>query len=252
MKVGLLTLDVAKRVAQEKPARAQRVRRIPKPRQFEDSPRAPLVFKNASGGTAPAYAVMRVTDVVTANGKEVLEITQPTSADGIFVFNGSQSVSNGDLGVCFAGPIVDAVHDSADSPTNGDAYGVDGWELQSDGDAVLSATILGVVDASNDIVRVHVRPPGAMSGMIPLDVVAATSPGSQGTSTTKATWAYDFTESISGDSFRTGLDPTTGVHKWVRHVGQIEQADFGMGYNDATDGNVVVWVNEVIITEVCT
>lgn len=89
--------------------------------------------------------------------------------------------------------------------------------------------------------------------MIPVDLVQAG--GSQGTQTTAPSWTYDvFRADERGTgptAILTAVDPTASPNNWVRHLGQMTAATFGLAYYN-TDGNLeLTWINEQAITAEC-
>ncbi len=89
--------------------------------------------------------------------------------------------------------------------------------------------------------------------MVPVDLVQVG--GAQGTQTTAATWTYDvFRADERGTgptALETAVDPTAAPSNWVRHLGHMSAATFGLAYYNV-DGNLeLTWINEQTITAEC-
>lgn len=105
-------------------------------------------FRNESGETVPAFAVMRVTGSVVLKGRVFLRIGKP-NGDGRkwnHVINGPQPVDNNKLGTCF-----DDFPCAADGSTNiaaGKQCGptAGSWLLQDGGDGFRSYGVLSIPD----------------------------------------------------------------------------------------------------------
>lgn len=67
-----------------------------------------------------------------------------------------------------------------------------------------------------------------------------------------ATWTYDVTDPVSGETLASAVDPVAAPHKWQRpSVGFMIPATFGYAHWD-TDGELVLgWINEVADQEAC-
>lgn len=89
--------------------------------------------------------------------------------------------------------------------------------------------------------------------MIPVDMVRVG--GTQGTGTTKPSWTYDvYLAQERGNSpqpILSGVDPTTNPHQWVRHLGQMTEADFGIAWQNPSDQWELTWINEQTIAAEC-
>jgi len=87
-------------------------------------------------------------------------------------------------------------------------------------------------------------------GMFPVKLVKTS--GAQGTSTAAATWKYDITDRLSGDSLLKDTDPTAAPHEFRRpSIGYMTEATAGMAYRNESDEVVVLWINEVAEQDVC-
>lgn len=91
----------------------------------------PIIFRNDSGSTVPAFGTMKITGAVEYGGKNVITIEQPdTDENRHLLFNTFKAVDNGEYGVGSAGPIVRVV--SSDSPTIAESMQSTGsdWEVE--------------------------------------------------------------------------------------------------------------------------
>ena len=219
----------------------------PTGKRFEDSPEAPILFRNDSGETAPAFGIMRVTGYVEANGRDMVTITKPTTTFGTFLFNCQSDVADDEYGYGYIGPFVRALYDSGDTPTNGNVYGVDGWKLKSSGYRLLNATMLGIVDSTNKVAFVRTS---ELREMIP--VAMSQTGGSDGDATTKTTYTYTITDAYTTASIGTSVDPEASPHKFKRlAAGHVTAATFGTGYWKADGAFSLVHCNEIIVVESC-
>ena len=77
--------------------------------------------------------------------------------------------------------------------------------------------------------------------------------GSQGTSTTVASWTYDVKDFCTDETLSTAaVNPTTTPHKWKRpSVGQMIAATFGLARLDPDGKTVLTWINEVADQQSC-
>lgn len=77
--------------------------------------------------------------------------------------------------------------------------------------------------------------------------------GSNGTAGGPATWTYDITSAIGVTAtLATAVDPTSGVHKWVRpEVGAMQDATFGLAYRTTSGSVALTWTNEQISASPC-
>ena len=86
---------------------------------------------------------------------------------------------------------------------------------------------------------------------VTLAVTSGTA-GDTGDATTKCGYKYDVTDSISGASMGTAVDPIVSPHKWVRPtVGYMIAATFGYAHRNSTGALVIGWINEVADQEAC-
>lgn len=65
---------------------------------------APLLFRNDSGETCPAYACMEITGTVELDGINYVKITKPSALTKRYLFNGHIEVADGDCGKAQWGP----------------------------------------------------------------------------------------------------------------------------------------------------
>lgn len=119
-----------------------------------------IIFRNDSGETVPAYGVVRVTGYASANERHAVTVTKPASLFGWFLVNGREQVPSGECGVAFSGPFVRVIYDSADSPTNGQVYGVDGFKARSfnSGKPIINFVMLGVLNSTAKIAFALIEP----------------------------------------------------------------------------------------------
>jgi len=83
-------------------------------------------------------------------------------------------------------------------------------------------------------------------------VILAYDGGSAGSETTQASWTYTVTDALSEVELGATVDPTAGVHKWVRPtVGVMIAATFGYAHRNAAGDFVIGWINEVADQEAC-
>jgi len=76
--------------------------------------------------------------------------------------------------------------------------------------------------------------------------------GEQGDDENPATWTYDVTDPVSGETLASAVDPVASPHKWQRpSVGYIIPATFGYAHWDADGELVLGWINEVADQEAC-
>ena len=94
---------------------------------------------------------------------------------------------------------------------------------------------------------------GTRNYVFPVNLaVTSETAGDTGDATTKCGYEYGVTDSISGASLGTAVDPIAGVHKWVRPtVGYMIAATFGYAHRNSTGVLVVGWINEVADQEAC-
>jgi len=76
--------------------------------------------------------------------------------------------------------------------------------------------------------------------------------GDQGDDQNPATWTYDVTAPVSGETLASAADPVAAPHKWQRpSVGFIIPATFGYAHWDPDGELVLGWINEVADQEPC-
>jgi len=76
--------------------------------------------------------------------------------------------------------------------------------------------------------------------------------GDAGTESAATSWTYTVTDAITGAELGTGVNPTTGNHKFVRQsLGQMSKATYGFASYDASGNLVIGWINEAEIKEAC-
>ncbi len=76
--------------------------------------------------------------------------------------------------------------------------------------------------------------------------------GSQGTTTTPASWTYSVIDPVTGETLATNVNPTVSPHKWKRpSAGWMIKATFGYAHWN-TDGDLALgWINEMVEQEAC-
>ena len=94
---------------------------------------------------------------------------------------------------------------------------------------------------------------GAHRGVFAVDLTQVG--GAQGTQTTSPTWTYDVFDAMDRGTgptaLETGVDPTASPHNWVRHLGQMAAATFGLAYYNADGDLELTWINEILIAAEC-
>lgn len=118
----------------------------------------PDTFRNDSGETAPAYAVLRVTGAVIDNNRPLITIDKPdASTDGVYVINGPRDVESGKKGQCRLSGAMKVLYDTG-TPAVGETWGpkADQWELSKDKPGFV---VLGVLDDVAKLMLVVPSPP---------------------------------------------------------------------------------------------
>lgn len=109
-----------------------------------------LAFRNDSGETIPPFAVLRITGVVTIEGRAVLTVAKPNADGGTFyAVNGAVSVVSGGYGSCTRDAPCMAACDDSVTPSVGEEWGVmsASWELQR---GYGGYRVIGVETGDND------------------------------------------------------------------------------------------------------
>ena len=76
--------------------------------------------------------------------------------------------------------------------------------------------------------------------------------GSQGTTTTPASWTYSVIDPVTSQTLATGVNPTVSPHKWKRpSAGWMIAATFGYAHFNAQGQLVLGWINEMVEQEAC-
>ena len=76
--------------------------------------------------------------------------------------------------------------------------------------------------------------------------------GSQGTTTTPATWTYSVIDPVTSQTLATAVNPTVSPHKWKRpSAGWMIAATFGYAHFNAQGQLVLGWINEMVEQEAC-
>jgi hypothetical protein len=76
--------------------------------------------------------------------------------------------------------------------------------------------------------------------------------GSQGTTTTPASWAYRVVDPVTNEDLATNVNPVNSPHKWKRpSAGWMIPATFGYAHYDTEDQLVLGWINEMVEQEAC-
>jgi hypothetical protein len=80
----------------------------------------------------------------------------------------------------------------------------------------------------------------------------AQSGGSQGDDKKAASWTYNVTDALSGETLAEGVDPTSAPHGWKRpSLGWMTQATFGYAHYNGNGDLVLGWINEMVDQEPC-
>ena len=83
-------------------------------------------------------------------------------------------------------------------------------------------------------------------------ITMAQTGGSQGTNAAAASWTYTVTDTLSGATIGTGVNPVNSPHLWRRpSIGQMVAATAGLAYRTAAGALVITWTNEVEGPEAC-
>lgn len=138
-----------------------------------------IPFRNDSGETVPAFALMRVTDVVARSGQPLFVVEKPNGEDGPHLVNGPTPAPSAD-GVNFGEAqdrvLVAGYFDDAGTPAIGDDFGpVDAeWRFSPDGTGwtflgAVSGQVIGVFERAGGGRPVIGKPasafsPGVLSG----------------------------------------------------------------------------------------
>ena len=135
---------------------------------------------------------------------------------------------------------------------------LDGFvKIEANGQAVTTTepTSVRVIDpgpnaGGETIIKVMVGGGGGGGSPI-VPVILSKSGGVQGTGTTAPTWTYNVELATNpGTNVMTNVDPTVSPHHWVRHLGQMSEANFGLAWS--TNGTYeLTWINEQTITAEC-
>jgi hypothetical protein len=76
--------------------------------------------------------------------------------------------------------------------------------------------------------------------------------GSQGSNQAPATWTYDVTDTVDGETLAGAADPVATPHRWRRpSVGYIIPATFGYAHWNTNGQLVLGWINEVADQQAC-
>jgi hypothetical protein len=120
----------------------------------------PHIFYNDSSETVPAYGIIRISGIVSSGGRSYYKGDKPASSLGWFAVNGSRDVAAGEYGPIQTGIYQRVLYDSADSPSNGRAYGVSGFKARSypTGQPLTQILIHGIYDSTNYVLRASVVP----------------------------------------------------------------------------------------------
>lgn len=93
---------------------------------------------------------------------------------------------------------------------------------------------------------------GPASGGDVFGVDLAVAGGSAGSATAQCSYTYDVSHAITGSELGDAIDPTSGLHKWVRPtVGYMIYATYGHASYDDNGDLVIGWINEVADQESC-
>ena len=133
-------------------------------RNFREESPETLPFYNDAGETIPAYGIVRVQGYVLAHGRNTLKVKKPGVADSgpgsMFMANGPRPVEAGGYGLLQAGPLVQVLYDSGDSPGTRDWYGIDAFKARSypSGKPYFQVLIEAVIDSTNKIAWARLIP----------------------------------------------------------------------------------------------
>lgn len=117
----------------------------------------PILFRNDSGETIPAYGCMQVTGTLdVTDSYNYIQVTKPvdeTGANGFYLFNGPNTVADGKYGTAQQGHVVRALSDgttvTAATQSRGPVAGQ--WYI---GTTANTWVVAGADDVATDIIRI--------------------------------------------------------------------------------------------------
>ena len=144
-----------------------------------------LYVHNGSGETIPAWACMQVTGTEELGGQNYLVVDKPTDVIGTtgeFVFNGPESIADGEDGLAQNGPVLRGYKNTGTitagerwSPTSGQ------WYLSQDDSGVFTAC--GADDIDGDVLKVVRSPLVGFHAVAPSGGIPAKSGSTMGSAT---------------------------------------------------------------------
>jgi hypothetical protein len=216
-----------------------------------------VLVKNTSGADRARFEILGInTPVITPTdnleefrNRVVLSGVVPTAANhwGKFVIL-AEPIRNGLLGLGWLSgvcpvkvDIVNANHWHADIADNSAA------NLKSSGGG--AAQILWK-ESGTGVEWTVVRLGRWSPTVFPVNLTQ--TGGSQGTTTTPASWTYSVIDPVTSETLATNVNPTVSPHKWKRpSAGWMIAATFGYAHWN-TDGDLALgWINEMVEQEAC-
>jgi len=141
-------------------------------------------FRNDSGESIPAFAVMRPTGTIQAFGATVFTCAKPNATSySFYLINGPGVVRDGQFGQCTYGPDVVVLYDTGSSPALDEDWGPTNgsWKIATAGTGF---RIVGVADAVKGIIEVIQVKTAAASTVHWGTLSVVHSPGAEQTITT--------------------------------------------------------------------
>jgi hypothetical protein len=171
-------------------------------------------FKNNSGETIPAYAILRLTGMNTINGLTYLTADKPNASETAYAVNGPNQVPSGKYGQCVLSGICVFAYDTG-SPAFNDSYSAKNaqWTANKTGSLI---KCLGIVDSTNKFALGIIGQDGGTSttlGILDEDLTYG------GTATVSVWEGEPNAEADSGDNvecytwlLESGYQLSTGFH----------------------------------------
>lgn len=128
-------------------------------------------FRNDSDFTVPAYGVLQLVGFSTADGHRALLADRPgANFSRHYAANGPSDVPSGQYGICFLSGVVEVLYDSG-TPAIGESFGPQAAQWSVAKDLPGGFSVLGIVDASQQVMACQLEPPRALIGQLidPLD-----------------------------------------------------------------------------------
>ena len=211
----------------------------------------PLKFQNTGNQIIPAYGVCMVDRAGEFNNAPYLKCIEvdTDTPEKELVFNGHRDVNPGDLG-----NLQSSKHGWVKALYSGNPPSVSGAQLGvSTGAFTLNLDFddkkfkAGGVINTNDKTCYAIKLPAGSGAAVFLDLDE--NGGNQANALNKATWVYNVTDAITGDTLGSNVDPTAPPHRYVRWHVQMEPATSGIGFY-LNDQLVIQYINEEPLTEV--